>query len=115
MLDYEKLIVYQKALFLNSKIWNDLVSKKELDRNYKDQLIRASSSIVLNIAEGCSRISIPSKRNFFVIARGSALECGAIFDILKNISYIEDTVFLFYYVLIEEISKMLFALIKKLQ
>jgi four helix bundle protein len=53
-----------------------------MDRITKDQLRRASLSIVLNIAEGSGRFTKPAKRNFYVIAKGSVYECSALFDIL---------------------------------
>jgi four helix bundle protein len=48
----------------------------------RDQLDRASASIVLNLAEGVGRTSAPDQAHFFAIARGSALECAAVFDLL---------------------------------
>jgi|SRR6185503_1572992 four helix bundle protein len=39
-----------------------------------DQLVRASTSIGLNIAEGCGRGTIPDFRRFLLQARGSAQE-----------------------------------------
>ena len=48
----------------------------------RDQLQRASASIVLNIAEGCGRFARAEKAHFYLIARGSALECAAAFDVL---------------------------------
>jgi four helix bundle protein len=48
----------------------------------RDQLDRASVSIVLNIAEGVGRRTPADKAHFFVIARGSATECGAAFELL---------------------------------
>ena len=47
----------------------------------RDQFERASSSICLNIAEGCGRFARPEKAHFYLIARGSAMECAAILDI----------------------------------
>ena len=47
----------------------------------RDQLDRASSSIVLNIAEGCGRLARAEKAHFYLIARGSAMECIAVFDL----------------------------------
>jgi four helix bundle protein len=39
-----------------------------------DQLVRASTSIGLNIAEGCGRGTVPDFRRFLLQARGSAQE-----------------------------------------
>ena len=66
----------------------------KLDRNIKDQLGRASFSIVLNIAEGSGRFSKPDRRNFFIISRGSVFECVAILDILSDQKLIDDFSFL---------------------
>lgn len=57
----------------------------------RDQLDRASLSIVLNIAEGAERVRRPDRRRFYAIARGSAMECGAIFDAMKIKGRIDDT------------------------
>jgi four helix bundle protein len=48
----------------------------------RDQLDRASVSIVLNVAEGAGRRTLADKARFFTIARGSATECAAILDLL---------------------------------
>ena len=52
-------------------------------RNARDQLIRASQSIPLNIAEGNGKATKADRRRYFEIARGSALECAAIQDVLE--------------------------------
>ncbi len=52
-------------------------------RNAKDQLIRASQAIPLNIAEGNGKATEGDRRRYFEIARGSALECSAIQDVLQ--------------------------------
>ena len=69
---------------------------------------------MLNIAEGSGRFTKPDKRNFYVIARGSVFECVAIFDYLQDIGILDETTFKQYYSFLEEISKMLYALIKEL-
>lgn len=46
-----------------------------------DQLKRAMASVVLNIAEGNGRVSIPERRRFFDIAKASASETSAIMDL----------------------------------
>lgn len=72
MFDFEKLDVYQKAKTFNKSVTNFLKVSK-LDRVTNDQLRRAAFSIMLNIAEGSGRFTKADKRNFYVIARGSAL------------------------------------------
>ena len=52
-------------------------------RNAKDQLLRASQAIPLNIAEGNGKGTDGDRRRYFEIARGSALECGAAQDVLR--------------------------------
>lgn len=51
--------------------------------NAKDQLLRASQAIPLNIAEGNGKATDGDRRRYFEIARGSALECGAVQDVLQ--------------------------------
>ncbi len=58
-------------------------------RHARDQLLRASQSIPLNIAEGNGKASDGDRRRFFEIARGSALECAAIQDVLQVCGAIE--------------------------
>jgi len=64
----------------------DAVANKALpkrgNRLLRDQLERASTSIILCIAEGAGRRSGPDKRRFYEMARGSATESAAILDIL---------------------------------
>ena len=47
-------------------------------RHLNDQLKRAASSIVLNLAEGAGRESPADQRKFYRIAFGSLRECQAI-------------------------------------
>ena len=79
MLNMQKLDVYRVALEFHG-VAMGLPKSKVL----RDQLERASSSIVLNIAEGFGRETAADKRNFYVIARASANECGAIVDLLRT-------------------------------
>lgn len=83
-LDHEKLDVYCVALDFAAWGYTVCRSLKGLDRPTRDQLIRASQSIALNIAEGCGKISAADRGRFFQIAGGSARECGAILDILDR-------------------------------
>ena len=47
----------------------------------RDQLERASSSIALNVAEGTGRFARLEKAHFYLIARGSTMECAAVLDV----------------------------------
>ena len=47
-----------------------------------DQLDRASTSILLNIAEGNGKFTGADRCRYFDNARGSALECAAALDVL---------------------------------
>ncbi len=115
MFDFEKLEVYKKAKAFNKVIYAFLKSTKNLDSITRDQLRRASFSIMLNLAEGTSRFSKADRRNFMVIARGSAFECVAILDFLQDENLLEQEKYQLYYRDAEELSKMLFAMIRKLE
>jgi four helix bundle protein len=111
MFDFEKLDIYKKAKHFNTEI-RILIKSTKLDPTTKDQLRRASFSIVLNIAEGSGRFSKADRRNFYVISRSSIFECVAILDVLKDEMVLDDNQFQLFYFRAEEISKMLFAMIK---
>jgi four helix bundle protein len=113
MFDFYKLDVYQKAKAFCILI-HKLISNRNFDRTTNDQLRRASFSIMLNIAEGSSRFSNKDRKNFMVIARGSAFEQAAIIEYLHEVSEINKDVYVSYLNCLEEISKMLFGLIKNL-
>jgi four helix bundle protein len=79
--DHERLEVYRYALEF-AELAQDALSR-ERSRALHDQLARASMGIVLCIAEGAGRRSKADKSRFYAMARGSATECAAIFDLLK--------------------------------
>ena len=75
---FENLEVYQKAVDLAEKVIN---LTDEFPKGYyflTDQLNRASLSIATNLAEGNGRFTKGDRRNFFVIARGSAGMCSPV-------------------------------------
>ena len=61
MFDFEKLEVYKKSKELNKEILKFLKDNKNIDSFLKDQLRRASISIVINIAEGSGKYPKPDK------------------------------------------------------
>ena len=114
MFDFEKLDVYKKSKSFNKAV-NSYILDNELEPVIRNQLSRASLSVVLNIAEGSGRFSKRSKRYFYVVARSSLFECVAVFDVLKDESMIENLLFTQLYMSAEELSKMLFVLIRQLE
>jgi four helix bundle protein len=81
-LDVERLDAYQVALEFQS-----LVAQLRFPRSLghlRDQLDRAATSIALNIAEAVGRRGAGERAHFYVIARGSAMECAAIIDIIRS-------------------------------
>lgn len=55
----------------------------KLPRHLKDQLVRSTSSVALNLAEGSARRSPADKRKFYNIALGSLREAQAILDLAQ--------------------------------
>jgi four helix bundle protein len=115
MFDFEKLVVYQRAKTFHLEIMRWLVSNQAVDSVTRDQLRRSSLSIALNIAEGSGRFSKKDRRNFLVISRSSVFEVAAIFDVLKDADRIGPPEFEKFYLEAEELSRILLALIKKLE
>jgi four helix bundle protein len=70
---------------------------------------------MLNIAEGYAKPGAKDKRNFLFIARASAFETEAIIEFLASEPDIESNEAQAYSEQLNEISKILFAMIKKLE
>ena len=79
-LDCERLDCFRVAVEFQTMA-AELGSRRRLGA-LRDQLDRASVSIVLNIAEGAGRRTPADKAHFFTIARGSATECAAVLELL---------------------------------
>ncbi len=80
--DHERLDVYRIAI---DYVLGRIESRSRLngpERHARDQWLSSAQSIPLNIAEGNGKQSLKTRIVFFEIARGSALECAAIHDVL---------------------------------
>jgi four helix bundle protein len=113
---FESLEVYQAAL--NWVEHADLLCKElkgRVSSSFLDQLMRASTSIPLNIAEGNGRWHKAEKRQFFWIARGSAFECVPIIQVIKRKGLISALDYETAYGQLESISKMLTKLIQSVE
>lgn len=84
------LCIYQAAIEFVVLI-DKIVEHFPRGRAYlADQLLRAGTSISLNIAEGAGEYSSNEKSRFYRMAKRSATECAGIFDICKRLEMIEE-------------------------
>lgn len=81
-LGHEKLDVYRLAICYVAWVFEHSERLNGVHRHARDQWLRASQSIPLNIAEGNGKTAEADRRRYFEIARGSVLECAAIQDVL---------------------------------
>jgi four helix bundle protein len=112
---FTELPVWQKAHNLAVNVFKLTTGlPRSEDYGLTSQIRKSSNGAPACIAEGFGRSTKKDKSNFYIIARGSAFECAAIFDYLNDIDQIDKDTFNQFYFALEEISKMLFALIKGL-
>jgi four helix bundle protein len=90
LLDHERLDVYHLALdFL--VLANGVIEALPRGRSHlADQFTRASTSIVLNLAEGAGKHSKPDKRRYYLTARGSATESAALLDVCFRLDLLDE-------------------------
>jgi four helix bundle protein len=81
VLELDRLDVYRVALDFQRLV---AVATTRVRGELRSQLQRASLSVPLNVAEGFGRRSAADRRHFYSIARGSALECAALLDVLAS-------------------------------
>jgi four helix bundle protein len=82
--EHERLDVYKAILdFLG--VADDIIAHLPRGRGHlSDQLQRASTSILLNLAEGAGEFAALEKARLYRISRRSATECAAILDICRT-------------------------------
>jgi four helix bundle protein len=56
-----------------------------------DQWRRAAMSVPLNIGEGSGKVSAAERAHCNQIARGEAMECGAILDVVRLLRVVPDS------------------------
>ena len=88
--DHERLDVYRLSIEYVGFSYQIAEGLTGINRPARDQWLRAAQSIPLNIAEGNGKQSLKDKNRFFEIARGSALECDAIHDVLRVCDAIDE-------------------------
>jgi four helix bundle protein len=90
LLDHDRLDVYRLALDFSVFSHRLIEALPRGHRHLCDQLTRASTSIVLNIAEGAGKHSRGDKRRYYLCARGSATESAALLDVFSRLGFLDD-------------------------
>ena len=91
--DHEKLDVYQASIEFVA-LADGIVEHLPRGRAYlADQLQRAGTSILLNIAEGAGEFSSREKSRFYRMAKRSATESAAILDVCRCLALLDESLF----------------------
>lgn len=109
---FEDILAWQKSRDLTLQIYKLFRNSK--DYGFKDQIQRASVSIMNNIAEGFERRTNKELINFLYIAKGSCGEVRSMLQIGLGLQYINERDFNEKHNTSIEISKMLSGFIKTL-
>jgi four helix bundle protein len=116
MSNFRKLLVWQKAMSLTTKIYT---STKQFPKDelfgLTSQLRRSAISIPSNIAEGLGRDSNNELIRFLNISVGSLFELQTQLEIAKNITYLNENEFNNLYEDSREVERMLIAFLKKIK
>lgn len=109
---FENLQVWHDAMELNDKIHSLTKQYFPKDEQFvlSPQIRRASDSIVLNIAEGCTGQSNATFKNFLNYSLRSGIEVVSCLFLAKRRNYIDETLFRSLYAEIEILSKKITAL-----
>ncbi len=110
---FEELPVWQYAKKLTIEIYRTF--KQHRDWAYRDQIQRASVSIMNNIAEGFERGSTKELRQFLYIAKGSCGEVRSMLAIAVDVSDVPIQQSQKLSELSQDISKMLAGFIRSLR
>ncbi|CAH1552830.1 four helix bundle protein [Vibrio rotiferianus] len=109
---YEKLDVWKRSRQLSIDVYRQLHSCR--DFGFKDQITRSALSVPSNIAEGCERVSLKERGRFLSIAKGSVGEFKTQADIGSAVGFIPSNVGGAWQKEASDISRMLAALINKI-
>ncbi|MDP3313743.1 four helix bundle protein [Lutibacter sp.] len=116
MVNYKNYKVWQKSHNLVFEVYKTVsLFPKEEQFNLVSQIKRASISIPTNIAEGCGRETQKELIRFLYIASGSAHELDYLFLISTELNFISKGESAILLNEIDEIKKMLAALITKIK
>ena len=116
MKDFHNLKVWERGHALTLSVYKVTQNfpKEEL-YGLSSQIRRSSSSIPMNIAEGCGRDSQAEMTYFFQIAMGSSSELEYQLILAHDLQYLEENAYNEFLSELTEIRRMLNAYIQKLK
>ena len=109
---FEDAIAWQKSKLLTLQIYKYF--SKNRDYGFRDQILRASVSVMNNTAEGFERNSDKELKQFLFIAKGSCGEVRSMLVLAFELSYIKKDTYDELNDLCLETSKVLAGFIRKL-
>lgn len=109
---FEDVLSWQKARTLNIDLYK--VFEKHPNFGFRDQILRASVSIMNNIAEGFDRGSKKELKQFLIISRGSAAEVRSMLILAKDLGYVTEDEHTKMASLVKDISRLLTGFIKSI-
>jgi len=110
---FEDIIAWQKAKELTIAVYRTFQDSK--DFGYKNQIERASVSVMNNIVEGFDIRTNNEFRHFLYISKGSCAEVRSMLYLAKDLEEIDENNFQKLYNLSDEVSRLLYGLIKSLE
>ena len=113
---FEEIQAWQKTREITKKIYS-MSNKNDFAKDFslRDQMKRASVSIMANIAEGHGRRTTAEFANFLNIARGSAIELQSHLYVALDLNYINQNEFNETYEMLDEVSRMTLSLAQYLR
>ena len=103
---FEDLIAWQKARELTKEIYK-VTSKDRFSKDFglRDQIRRASVSVMSNIAEGFDRGGRAEFHQFLVVAKASCAEVRSQLYVAQDVGYINEEKFIQIKTQAEEVSR----------
>jgi four helix bundle protein len=113
---FEDIVAWQKARIFNKRIYQ-ITADGAFSKDFalRDQIRRASISVMANIAEGFGRRTNKDFANFLVIAHGSAAETQSHLYVALDLGYLAEPEFNDLYQAIDETSRMVMSLCQHLR
>lgn len=114
--NYKDLDIWKKSLDVVLRVYALIAKFPEFEKNnFIDQARRTSSSISLNIVEGCSRRSNKQCLYYLNVAYSSARELETIFILAQRLNYVDKVQVVTFLKDLNILCKMIFAFMRAIE